>query len=254
MRIAFGLALALSVAAGCGGPAEVVKDPVAGVSSAPSASPSPTISAAQALTAAARKLNEQTLGIGVTTGGDLVVHGDVDPVAGKARMIVSVLSSRPIVGMELVLTDGVMYAKVAQMPGVPYGWMRLDGKALSGTHLDVLPEKDPAGASQLLAGLVSAERDGSGGFRGTLDLTNVPTAAAYRLKGLGDRAKAVPFTARVNDRGQLTLLDIDLEAVVPGARNIKAQYTDFGQPISVTPPPAAETIDAPADVVARLKA
>lgn len=252
-RIAFGLAVALCVAAGCGRAADVRDDPVAGLSAGPSVTPSPTIAAAAALAAAAQKLNEQTLTVAVVTWGEMVVHGDVDPVARKARVIVSVIGARPTVGMELILADGVMHAKVAQMPGVPYRWMRMDGKTLSGTHLDVLPDEDPAGASQLLAGLVSAEPDGHGGFRGTLDLTNGPTAAAYRLKGLGDKAKAVPFTARVNDRGQLTLLDVDLETVVPGVRNIKAQYSGFGQPVTVTPPPAAETIDAPADVVARLK-
>jgi hypothetical protein len=251
-RIAFAVAIAAGVAAGCGDPKDTA-NPTADVSAASTVSPSPAISAAAALKAAAQKLNEQALSFGITTKGTMVVQGKLDPAAQTAHVTVSILRPRPTVGMELILKDGAMYAKVAQMRGVPNGWMRLDGKTLSGTHLDVLPRNDPAGASQLLAGLVTAERDSNGTFRGTLDLTAGPTSVAYRLKGLGNAAKAVPFTAQVNEQGKLTLLDIELEAVVPGARNIQAQYFGSGQPVDVQPPPAAETIEAPADVVALLK-
>jgi hypothetical protein len=251
-RMAFGLVVAVGVVAGCGRPEDVGKAPVAGVSSAPSVGPSSTISAAAALAAAARKLNEQTLSAGVTTAGTMVVQGDFDPVARRAHMTVSVISTRPAIGMELIVVEGVMYAKVAGVRGVPGGWLRMDSTTLSGTRLDVLPKEDPAGAAQLIAGLGTVERDSSGGFRGTLDLTAGPTSAAYRLKGLGSKAKAVPFTARINGEGQLTLLEIQLEAVVPGARNIRAQYFEFGQPVTVEPPPAAQTVDAPPDVVALL--
>lgn len=252
-RMALGLIVVLGVAAGCGAPAGESAAPTASPSS--SASPSPTASAAVALAAATRKLNEQAVTANVTTTGTMTAKGQIDPVARVARMTISIVSARPAIGMQVIVVGGVTYAKIAGMRGVPAGWMRFESDTLAGTLLDVMPKDDPVGANRLVAGMVTVERDGDRGYRGTLDPSRSRSAGGGNTGNgnTGGAGKIVPFTATVDDQGRLTALTIELGAVVRGAGDIRATYLGFGQPVTVEPPPASEVVDAPADVVARLR-
>ena len=67
------------------------------------------------------------------------------------------------------------------------------------------------------------------------------------LLGLGDKAKAVPATITLDDKGRLAALTIDLSAVDPTA-TIKVTYSDFGAPVTIDPPAKSDVVEAPKNV------
>ncbi|GAA3949570.1 hypothetical protein [Actinoplanes auranticolor] len=131
------------------------------------------------------------------------------------------------------------------LPKLPKKWMLIDPAKVKDDDVPVRydNETDPGEAGTVLRAIVAVERTSDGHFAGTTDLTQQGDAAivdAGRLKALGEKARAVPFEATVDDQGRLTSTIVR----IPAAGKVKATryaitYTGYG----ATPTPAAPAAD-----------
>ncbi|MGI5239884.1 hypothetical protein [Dactylosporangium sp. CA-139066] len=257
------LALALSgvitVTAACGDK----KDDGAAApatASATSAAPSSTADARTELANAFNKLNGTTMAYTTETATGAVattkLNGSIDPSkqASSGKMTISAQGRNIDAEMIVVGTD--VYLKVAlPLPGVdPKKWMHVDGTKTSLSKLGLGNPDDPANVKGISDAIVTAERTGSGSYKGTVDLTkrNVPSTSAALLQQMGDAAKSVPFEATINSDGFLTSLTMNVPAAgqVP-ATTAKSTFTDFGKPVTIAKPADAETQAAPAALLAQ---
>jgi hypothetical protein len=247
-------ALSLAVA-GC-------TQPPGGAASTPSASaPSPeagttadaTTPAAQGealaeLTAAAQKLNDDTVTVDLRSSG-LTSQASLDPKGDKATMSMKITAQNATSTVEVRALENDFYLRATGMPNVdPTTWMHVDGARLAGTAFDPLPDGDAAGANRFISGMTQVQRDGSG-YRGTLDLTKVPGSGGVSVDVLGEKGKAVPFTATVDTQGRLTSLTLDLSTVDPQLGTLASTYSGFGEPVTVAAPPAAQQVEPPESVL-----
>lgn len=223
-----------------------------GAGSVPGASATPTTtaastaqtSAADALTGAAEKLNDDTVKVTMDMAG-MKANGSMDPVANKAMMTMDVTTSGQTLKIDIVSLDKDAYLKVTGLPNVQNKWMHVDAAKLAGGNFDIMPQGDPAGANNLVKSVVDVQREGDLGFRGTIDLTRSPSVDKAAVTALGEKAKAVPFTATVDDHGRLSTLSVQMGTVVPSLGTLTTTYSDFGAPVTVAKPAASETVEAP---------
>lgn len=116
-------------------------------------------------------------------------------------------------------------------------WTRIDVRKVDPARRARLERfGDPAHATDLFAGIASAEPVGTGRYRGTLDLTRVPDPGASVLvdeKHLGiltaQQRAAVPFEATVDDQQRL----LGLRFTMPAAggepeRPAEISYSEHG--------------------------
>jgi hypothetical protein len=224
-----------------------------GSSSAPgTATSAPAVSDALAdLTAAAQKLNDDTVTVTVESAG-LKSTGALDPAADKASSSMTFTGQGTSSTVDILAVEEDVYLKATGMPNVdPTKWLHIDVARLAGTSFDLLPEGDAAGAGRFVENMADVESTGNGTYRGTLDLTKVSGNAGVSIDVLGGKGDAVPFTATVDDQDRLTGLTIDLSSVDPALGTVKTTYSGFGSPVTVAAPAAAETVEAP-DSVLRL--
>jgi hypothetical protein len=207
------------------------------------------------LAAAAQKLAEDSMKIDMDMAGTMSMTGVADPKAGTAKMSMdmgSLADNAKIevrkVGNDIYLKFGGSLAKlVGSASAKP--WMRLDVAKLSeGSSFNIMPKDDPAGTKAMLAAMTKVERVGDNGFKGTLDLTKTPKYHKESLKALSTKATDVPFTATTDGQGRLTELTLDLSAMGAGVGKIKTTYSDFGTPVSVEAPPAAQVGELPSEL------
>ncbi|MFD0822971.1 hypothetical protein ACFQ0D_32665, partial [Micromonospora zhanjiangensis] len=204
----------------------------------------------QELAAAATKLGSDTVKVKMSMAGGLNGSGAMDPAAKKAQMAMNVSAGAQSIKMDIVMLDKDLYLKITGMPNMSNKWMHVDAsKVKAGSSLDVMPGGDPAGASKMINSVVDVQRDGEHRFKGTLDLTKAQSANAAALSALGDKAKAVPFTATVDGQGRLTDLTVQMSTLQPGVGDLKTSYSDFGAPVSVNKPPAGQTTEAPSELL-----
>ncbi|MFV2101699.1 hypothetical protein [Micromonospora sp. LOL_024] len=145
---------------------------------------------------------------------------------------------------------GDLFAGVPGMEAFKDKYQHLDAaKASEAKSLDVFKEgTDPADAAAMFEALTDVQKTGEGAYSGTFDLSTVQDSIAADedlLKALGDRAKAIPFSAKLDAEGRLT----ELVMSVPAAGEIKAQdfkvtYADYGAATAVQKPPADQVVEA----------
>ena len=141
------------------------------------------------------------------------------------------------------------------VPGVEAGkWLHIDGARLAGTSFDALPDGDAAGAGKFVERMADVTSSGDGSYRGTIDLTKVAGSGGVSVDVLGGKGNAVPFTATVDDQGRLAKLTIDLSSIDPQLGTMTTTYSDFGAPVTVAQPPAAEVVEAPESLLQALGA
>lgn len=239
-------ALCLGLTA-CAGPSGSTGTATPGPSTATSA---PAVSDALAeLTAAAQKLNDDTVTVTVESAG-LSSTGSLDPASDKATSTMKFTAQGTSSTIDVRAVGQDVYLRATGMPNVdPAKWLHLDVARLSGTSYDLLPEGDAAGAGRYVENMADVESTGDGSYRGTLDLTKVSGNAGVSIDVLGGKGDAVPFTATVDDQDRLTGVTIDLSSVDPQLGTVKTTYSGFGSPVTVEAPAAAETVEAPESVL-----
>lgn len=248
-----GLALVAALSLGVAGCSQPAADsPAAPTGEATTAS---QLSALEELQAAVEKLNQESVRVSLT-GGAQSGGGEMDPRAGTAKMNLKMSLGGESMDIEFIRLQDDIYLKVPGLGGGAAGkWMHIDGSKLAAdSSLGNMLRGDPAGAENLIKGVAEVQRDGERRFKGTIDVTKSPTANSAALGTLGDKAKAVPFTAAVDEQGRLTELTVDMSVLAAALGKLVATYSDFGAPVTVERPAASEVTEAPAELLGAFNA
>lgn len=132
------------------------------------------------------------------------------------------------------------------LPKLPKKWMLIDPAKIKNAKdvpLGYDAKTEPGGAGVVLQGIVDVRQSGAGEFAGTTDLTGQGDSKIVdpeQLAALGERAKALPFEAGIDDQGRL----ISTVVRIPAAGKHKATkyevtYSNYGK----APAPAAPAAD-----------
>ncbi|HWS37821.1 MAG TPA: hypothetical protein VN408_34450 [Actinoplanes sp.] len=252
------LAVVAAVAlAGCSNPGETATTPAATASApataAPSASSVADPSATTALAQATAALGTTSFRTTVTAGTGFKLVAAIDAPNSKGNAELTATGTNTELTVKSVLLSQDLYA---QIPGVTKEntWTHLDIARLpEGANVGLRPGQiDPVNTANLLGSTTDVRSTGSREYAGTLDLTKAAGVAGIdkvTIDGYGADAQHVPFTAGLDEQGRLSVLTIQLPAV-QGQQTapIEALYTGYGEPVTVEQPPAAQIIEAPADV------
>lgn len=208
-------------------------------SAAPAATP--TVAPATQLANAAATLVSTPHRFTLTSGG-FTVGGAADPAA-KALTLSTTAAG---ISAEAVILDKDYYAKITGIPlinGIEGGkWLHLDGNRVTTlARFGIGDLNDPGSARLLIRTAATVERDGDSGLKGTFDLTIVGTLAGQNVKAMGERAKAVPFTARLDASGRLAALSL----TVDGKQKYEVGYSDYGTKVPAARPAPGTVVEAP---------
>ena len=252
MRVVAGLVAvtALVPVAAC---SDDKKDTGATGSTASAAAPTTkSVSPTEQLTAAAQKTASGPYTFKVTSN-EINLQGGTDPAGPRAMANADVAAEGVKVKIETVYNAGTLLVRVTGLPLPGFDgkkWLKVDQSKLKGDGA-ISPDdvKDPTGLAKLPALIGQVTSTDGKAFKGTLDLTKGDWALAddAAVKGLGDQAKAVPFDATVDDKGNLASITVH----VPAFKDTKADeigvvYDGFGAPVVIPTPAASEVMDAPA--------
>lgn len=221
----------------------------ASASAVPSASASASLNPGEVLLPAAAELTGKSLRFWLGRPNDRV-EGWYDAGSGLA----SLRQTRDGKRLETITAGAELYL-LGVAPGGAI--LRVELARLPDSH-GLVPLADPIAALRLITGVTQVQRTADG-FEGRIDLTRVdpgPSPATQRIvaKFLGSAAGqggAVPFTAKVDQQGRLTMF----RATFPGAdlgRDLEYEFTvvEVGGPVTVARPTGATVVDAPAGVYA----
>ncbi|GAA2702959.1 hypothetical protein ACFY2R_21145 [Micromonospora olivasterospora] len=234
--VALVAALGLGLTAGCGN--QTGADAPAANGNATPATSAPADPLAE-LTAAALKLNEDSVRVDIESS---VVNGGglMDPRSKAAEMTLDLGSSGG--KLRLIMVGDDAYLKTA---AISDKWLHMDATTLGASgQFNLMPDGDPGGAKKMLQGVVEVEKTGERAFSGTLDYTKA-NPGNKEIEALGEKAKAVPFTAKSDAEGRLVELVVDTSVLHPSLGKMTTRYSDFGASVSPQKPPAGETEEAP---------
>jgi len=253
MKLATLLAASVLLVAGCGDAADD-----AGTKAPATAAATTAASPTGQLTAAAAKTSAGAYtfkAMDATVEGS--IEGAIDPASSVATSKLSVaIDNTTKLTIESLYVGGSYYVKVSGLPipGIDgKKWLKADpAKISAGNPLGLGNAKDPIGLADMPASIATAQSTDGKAFTGTLDLTKKawgPLDDTDMIKGLGDSAKTVPFTATVDSAGHLAQLKVSVPAYGDTAASDTAvTFADFGKPVTATAPATADVIDAPASL------
>ncbi|MBL7255075.1 hypothetical protein [Paractinoplanes lichenicola] len=249
-------ALAAVVALGGCGDKQVTTGIAEGGSGAPTAPATATTTAPAAaagpaaeLEAAATKLSDAPVKVDVISLAGVTISGAFDAKAQQGDMTMEL---GPAGGMSMKQLGNDLYVKVTgSMAAAVEGaaakkWMHIDLSTVPESSSLNIKNNDPKVTAKLLTSAMSVKKTGDNKFSGTVDMTKSPTFNAQTAKGLAGKMKAVPFTAEVDAEGRLVELTFDMEKIAAGAGEMITRYSDFGVPVAVEAPPAAQVVEMPA--------
>ncbi|TDC83015.1 hypothetical protein E1193_10145 [Micromonospora sp. KC606] len=123
---------------------------------------------------------------------------------------------------------------------------RIKGNRALGFDFEAI---DPAGSEVLTRGITEVRQTGEGSYAGTLDVSKAAEAGALDpsvITALGQQAKSVPFTAKLDPQGRLSELVVRIPAAGQNAaQDIKITYADYGNATAAQKPPAGQVVEAP---------
>jgi hypothetical protein len=143
-------------------------------------------------------------------------------------------------------------AEDLDVPELPEKWMAIDptkvtDEAMKGFRGE--EDQDPAQLNALLTTTSAVTEEAGGKFAGTFDLTQQPDTdivVPATRKALGEKGKALPFTATVTS-GKVTQFVLSIPATsVSKAQTFTVNYSKFGAVAPIAAPTAAETAETPA--------
>jgi hypothetical protein len=226
--------------------------------------PSPTASASTqngvaALNAAAAKTRGQSYqfatSYGTTLTGEGVSSGDGS--ATSKMVTFSDASSGVVVKINALVLKTAAYAKLdlgaaaGALIGIsPNTWVHIDpAKAPGAARLGIAPGKDIFGPDTYLAAVTTATVDSPTQVSGTMDLSKA-TLPGLALTALGSTSPppSIPFTATLDSQGRIAKIVVKVPAIgtaVPAA-DLTTSYSNWGATVDATPPPANQTVEAPA--------
>lgn len=207
------------------------------------------------LAASTEVLAEESYRFEVTMAPLMSATGAVDPAATAGDVTVSVTADGATHDIEARFTGDDMWVSLGAMSGllgIETEWMHIDQSRLGERGLAGLQpgELDLVGAAEMLRELGTVERVDAHTFRGEITLTRGegPPLADRALEALGEESLILQFEATVDDQGRLTRLVIDYPAGAEyPVRQLEMQFFDFGSPVEISPPPADQVTEMPAD-------
>ncbi|MEU4156449.1 hypothetical protein [Actinoplanes sp. NPDC026670] len=225
-------------------------------SDGPGRSPAPAVpvDAAAELTAAAKKLEEQSLRMAMTVPGAMDITGVADAKNARADMTMTGGQGSESRELRILLVGTDFYMQVVgpEAAGLGLGageWMHLDASTVPADS--PLNPRKVVDAQNFLGGVVTVEKVDAVTFKGVLDLETFEAGSTVAPASPDPDADQVPFTARVDDQGRLTELVVDTGALnEPGAAGteMKVRYSDFGAPITVEAPAKDKVREMPSQL------
>jgi hypothetical protein len=237
--------------AGCGPDADDAGSKSAGPAAADEVA-TPADPAAE-LAAAATKLSGESLKVKMEMAAGLNAEGVANADGSQADMTMTMamggedtkIAMRKLGDDIYVKFDGALGSMLGGKSGK---WMHADASKLPEGSAFAMQGGNPKDASKLIAATTNVEKTGEGSYKGVLDMTKAPNSNKKSLEALGDKAKSVPFTAKVDSQGRLTELVMDVGSIAPGAGTMTTTYSDFGTEVSVKAPPAKDVVEMPAEL------
>jgi hypothetical protein len=224
---------------------------VPSTSAAPSSSADPA--AVKALSDAAAALGNTSFKMTMTNGSGFQLTANVDAPHGNGNAEMSAKGTNTALTVRTLLFGQDLYA---QIPGVTKGdtWTHLDMARLpDGANIGLKPGQiDPANTADLLGATTDVHQAGEGSYGGTLDLTKAAGVAGISkvtVDGYGADAQRVPFEATLDQQDRLDTLTLRLPSVDNReAQPLVVKYSDYGQTVTTTRPPAGQIAEAPDNV------
>ena len=127
-------------------------------------------------------------------------------------------------------------------------WFHIDATKLGANPTLPVDPNGGANTAALLKNAVDVKQTDGTHYSGTVDLTGGSASTPLGqpdLDRLGQKAKAVPFTATVDSQGRLTEVKLDFPAVDPQIPAVTSTYSDYGTTVTVTKPDPAQVQEAP---------
>ncbi|WP_428961899.1 hypothetical protein [Micromonospora fluostatini] len=126
---------------------------------------------------------------------------------------------------------------------------RIQGNRNLGFDFDKL---DPAGSAALTQAVTDVRQTGEGTYAGTVDVSKATESDSFDaalVTALGEQARSLPFTARLDPQGRLSELTIQVPATgQTPAQDVKVTYADYGNATAAQRPPADQVVEAPAEL------
>ncbi|GAA3289400.1 hypothetical protein Dvina_23210 [Dactylosporangium vinaceum] len=233
--------------AGCGDSSDTIDDKA----SLPTASAAPTAVAdpAKKLTAAAEKTAATSYQFRAQDpAGAGTIEGSADPKTSSSTATMSVdLDAANKLTFQSIATGGAFFLKITGLPttggtDLAKYWLKADPAKITGS-LSFLEAKDPIDVQGVVAHATNLKSDDGTLFTGTIDLSTAGSGGllydAAAAKELGDKAKAVPFSASVNPEGYVSGLKVSVPAYgTEPASEGSVTLMSFGTPVTVTAPTA----------------
>ncbi|MEV4479316.1 hypothetical protein [Micromonospora coxensis] len=232
-------------------------------SAAPAAAPATSADPKQALLDSTKEISKGNFTFTMSGAGEFDGSGTVHTPSKSAELkMVSGQTSADDVAMtmHLVFIDTDSWVKLeigGEMADAIPAFKAMKGKY---QHIDRSKVKgadelefdfsdvDPAGSDALVKAVTDVKRTGEGTYAGTLDATKVTDSDvmdAETVKGLGDKAGALPFTATLDAQGRLTEFTVQMPAVGDTAAHaMTVKYADYGTATAVQKPPAKQVVEA----------
>jgi hypothetical protein len=204
----------------------------------------------------------------VNAPGQAAVTMTADGVLDAKARTADVTVTLPGLGkVALRIVDGAIYAKVPEAMASlsPKPWLKLDVAAL-GAAVGQFGSQNPADHLDMLAGMTDVTEVGSEKidgvetthYRGKVDVAKAIKAATNPAarKNLESAAKAMatatmPADVWIDKQGRLRKMTFTMTAKPAAGSGVKgnatmvgaATFSDFGTPVKVTAPPAADVAD-----------
>ncbi len=241
--------------AGCG----AKNGTTAGASPTAKATPSPALAPKAALAASILPLATSSYQFTITSAA-LTGNGAADQATQAATLTATGTAEGVSIKLDFIRIGNDAYAKLdfgglnGQLGIQSDKYLHLDVTKLGASpSLPLNLTGSPVDLAGLLTGVNDDVKTTDGGrtYTGTIDLTkatgdNVPDADV--LKNVGDKAKAVPFTAKLDDQGRLSDLKIDGSAIDPQL-SFETSITGYGTAANVTKPDDSQVVEAPDSVL-----
>jgi hypothetical protein len=127
-------------------------------------------------------------------------------------------------------------------------WFHIDATKLGANPTLPVDPNGGANTAALLKNAVDVKQTDGTHYSGTVDLTGGSSSTPLGqpdIDRLGQKAKAVPFTATVDSQGRLTEVKLDFPAVDPQIPAVTSTYSDYGTTVTATKPDPAQVQEAP---------
>lgn len=207
------------------------------------------------LASSADALGDEPAAFEMTMGDVMTMTGVFDPANEAGEMTMSFDADGMQMEMQFVVIETDVWmnmGEIGQLMGAETPWMLIDLSRLGPDALGFEPgDSDLMGATEMLQSLGEVEQVDDHTFEGTIDLTATSNTMVDDdlLDLVGEDAANLAFTATIDDQDRLSTISIELPSIPGlGVETIDMRFFDYGSPVEITPPPADQVSEMPAEL------